>query len=84
MTTVIAYGTESTVNKIVKRHYPVARLPSDIQAHLSGVDLVELQITPEQAHEGGIQLAPLVGTFRNVHGDEAAVIAHIRSLREED
>jgi hypothetical protein len=69
------------MNRIVKKHYPASKLPEDLRAGLPEGAQVEiaisLEVTPEQN-----SIAGLVGTGRNVHGDEASVLAHIEFLRD--
>lgn len=70
------------MNKIVREHYPVERLPADLQAGLPKEGLVRIELEPETKADSE-PLANLVGTGRNVHGDLAEILAHTQSLRDD-
>jgi hypothetical protein len=70
------------MNKIV-RHYPVDQLPADLRADLPEHGLVKIEIEPETEPKEQVLLAPLVGSGRNVHGNEEEVLRYIRELRED-
>jgi hypothetical protein len=70
------------MNKIFRKAYPVDRLPSDLQAALSTYQLVDIEFRPS-ASSTLRPVAALVGSGRNVHGDEAAIIKHVRNLRKD-
>ena len=69
------------MNKIV-RHFPVDRLPAELQAGLPAHGTVRIELQPELETEGQVLLAPLAGSCANIHGGEEDVLAHIRELRE--
>jgi hypothetical protein len=71
------------MNKIIKNHYPVERLPSDLQAGLPKGGRVRIELEPELEGSDLRSIAGLVGTGRNVHGAPEAIVSHVRSLREE-
>lgn len=71
------------MNKIVRKHYPVGRLPADLRPGLQEHGWVRVEIEPEAEAPSARPLAPLVGTGRNVHGSPDDVLDHIRSLRED-
>jgi hypothetical protein len=71
------------MNKIVRDHYPVQKLPDDLRSGLEEHGWVRIEIQPERADPAIRPLSSLVGTGRNVHGDPDSVLAHIRSLRED-
>jgi hypothetical protein len=71
------------MNKIVKKHYPIERLPADLRSGLQERGWVHIEIEPER--EGALQkkLSRLVGSGgKDVHGDIAAVLSDIRAMRE--
>ena len=70
------------MNKIVRDHYPVEKLPDDLKSGLQAHGWVRVEIEPETPQPATL-LASLVGAGRNVHGTGDEVIAHIRSLRED-
>ena len=70
------------MNKIV-RHYPVERLPTELQAGLPAQGTVKIEFQPETDVEQQVLLAPLAGSCANIHGDEEDVLRHIRELRED-
>jgi hypothetical protein len=71
------------MNVIVRKHYPVDKLPEDLREGLPRDGLVTIEILPEQGDRERPSLRSLVGTGRNVHGDEAAVVARIRDARDD-
>jgi hypothetical protein len=71
------------MNKIVKKHYPVERLPADLRSGLQEHGWVDIEIQPEGATPPRKSLSSLVASGRNVHGDAKAVLAEIRTLRED-
>jgi hypothetical protein len=70
------------MNKIVKEHYPVERLPADLQAGLPKQGRVRIELEPEVDNSETKPLAGLVGSGRNVHGDIVAILTHTQGLRE--
>jgi hypothetical protein len=72
------------MNKIVKRHLPVAELPMTWRAELPGEALVRVEIQVEKKPRGTVRISELVGSGENVHGIEEEVIEHIARLRDAD
>ena len=70
------------MNKIVRRFYPIDKLPADLQSGLPKHGWVHVELDPDVASEAP-PIAVHVATGRNIHGDERAVLNHIRSLRED-
>jgi hypothetical protein len=73
---------EDAMNRIVRKHYPVERLPADLRSELSGAVRVRLELEPETAIEGR-SVSNLVGTGQRIHGSADEAINHIRDLRED-
>lgn len=72
------------MNVIVKKHYPVEKLPADLREGLgSGTAHVTIEIAAEETPER-VRLSELVGTMPNVHGDEHEVVRYLREGREDD
>jgi hypothetical protein len=71
------------VNKIVKKHYPIERLPADLRSGLQEHGWVHIEIEPEQGMPLRRSLSRLVASGKNVHGDVEAVLSEIRTLRED-
>ncbi|MFO1186825.1 MAG: hypothetical protein U1E87_04895 [Alphaproteobacteria bacterium] len=72
------------MNKIVKEHYPISKLPEDLRPDLPLDGWVRVQVETETAEVlDAPDLAKLAGSGRNVHGNELEVIDHIRSMRED-
>ena len=71
------------MNKIVRKHYPVERLPADLRSGLDKRGWVRVEIEPEAGQPTAEPLAQMVGTGRNVHGSPDDVLSHLRSLRED-
>ena len=65
------------MNKIVKRHYPIDRLPADLRSGLREHGWVHIEIEPEKGTPLRTKLSLLVASGKNVHGDEKAVLALI-------
>jgi hypothetical protein len=71
------------MNKIVRRSYPVEKLPEDLQSGLPKDGKVDVELYPTVVEGGWSAVAELVGTGRNVHGDAGTVVGHIQSIRED-
>jgi hypothetical protein len=71
------------MNKIVKKHYPIERLPADLRTGLQERGWVDIAIEPESEAFSRKKLSPLVASGRNVHGDVKAVLSDVRTLRED-
>ena len=71
------------MNKIVKKHYPIERLPADLRSGLQEHGWVHIEIEPERVKPSQKKLSLLVASGENVHGDEKAVLSEIRTLRED-
>jgi hypothetical protein len=71
------------MNKVIKKHYPIERLPADLRCGLQERGWVHIEIEPERGVTLQKKLSPLVGCGKNVHGDEKAVLSEIRTLRED-
>jgi hypothetical protein len=70
------------MNKVVKKHYPIDRLPADLRSGLQEHGWVHIEIEPEREATLQKKLSPLVASGKNVHGDTRAVLSDIRALRE--
>jgi hypothetical protein len=71
------------MNVIVRKNYPVEKLPADLREGLP-VDArvtVEIRETPRAAPR---RISELVGKGPNVHGDEQDVLDWIRAGRGDD
>jgi hypothetical protein len=73
---------EAVMNKVV-RHYPVNRLPAELQAGLPMHGTVKIEFQPETEAGEPVLLAPLAGSCANIHGTEEDVLRYIRELRED-
>jgi hypothetical protein len=71
------------MNRIVKNHYPVDRLPADLRSGLPEHGWVHIETEPEREAALQKKLSPLVARGKNVHGDTGAVLSDIRALRED-
>jgi hypothetical protein len=75
------------MNKIVREHYPVSKLPKDLRPSDNPNARVTVTIETEELSATTPTrrrpVAGYVGGSENVHGDPDAVIDHIRSLRED-
>jgi len=71
------------MNKVVKKHYPIERLPADLRSGLQEHGWVHIEIEPERAATLRKKLSPLIASGKNVHGDAKAVLSDIRALRED-
>jgi hypothetical protein len=69
------------MNKIV-RHYPVDRLPAELQAGLPEHGTVTIEFQADTEVEERVLLAPLASSCAKIHGSEEDVVRHIRELRE--
>ena len=71
------------MNKIIKKHYPIERLPADLRSGLQEHGWVHIEIEPERGTPLRTKLSLLVASGKNVHGDAKAVLSEIRTLRED-
>jgi hypothetical protein len=71
------------MNKIVKKHYPIERLPADLRSGLQEHGWVHIEIEPEREVPLRKKLSLLVASGKNVHGNAEAVLSEIRALRED-
>ena len=71
------------MNKVVRKHYPIERLPADLRSGLQEHGWVDIEIEPEASAAPRKKLSPLVGSGQNVHGSAEAVLSSIRALRED-
>jgi hypothetical protein len=71
------------MNKIVRRHYPVGNLPTDLQTGLPQDGLVTVELEIEEVARQRQPIAHLAGSGSNIHGSPEDVIRHIRELRED-
>jgi hypothetical protein len=72
------------MNKIVKEHYPISKLPEDLRPDLPLDGWVRVQIDVEGELAGDApNLAALAGSGRNVHGTESQLIDHLHKMRED-
>jgi hypothetical protein len=71
------------MNKVLKEHYPIERLPADLRAGFGEHGCVRIEIEPDRETLPQKKLSPLIGSGQNVHGDVAAVLSNIRALRED-
>jgi hypothetical protein len=71
------------MNKIVRKHYPVNRLPADLRVNLPEHGLVTIELVPETEPQQRQLLAELAGTGANIHGNDEDVLRYIRELRED-
>ena len=65
------------------RHYPVDRVPAELQIGLPAHGMVKIECQAEAETEAQVLLAPLAGSCANIHGSEDGVLRHIRELRED-
>ncbi|MGN6103026.1 MAG: hypothetical protein ACTHOR_17950 [Devosia sp.] len=70
------------MNTIVRKHYPVERLPADLREGLPAGADVTVMVELDEAPGGRLDISRLVGTGKNVHGNDEEVIAHLREGRE--
>ncbi len=68
------------MNKAVKKHYPIERLPADLRSGLQERGWVHIEIEPEREATLQKKLSPLVARGKNVHPDTGAVLSDIRAL----
>jgi hypothetical protein len=71
------------MNKVVKKHYPIERLPADLRSGLQEHGWVHIEIEPQREAILRKKLSPLVASGKNVHSDVKAVLSGIRALRED-
>ena len=84
------------MNKIVREHYPVEKLPEDLRVHFSQDALVTIQLQQEEAN---VQFAPpttpmstrdVAALIRGLHENRPDkgrsmddIVAEVRALRDE-
>jgi hypothetical protein len=71
------------MNQVVRKHYPIERLPADLRSGLQEHGWVHIEIEPETGTHVRKNLSRLLALGKNVHDDEKAVLSQIRTLRED-
>lgn len=74
------------MNKILRRFFPVDKLPTELQSGLPKHGWVDIEIDASgvpRPDRNGLRIADLVGTGRNVHGDLDSILGHSHFLRED-
>lgn len=71
------------MNKIIRKHYPIERLPADLRVGLGEHGWVHVEIELDKDAPSQRKLSQVVGSGQNVHGDVATVLSHVRTLRED-
>ena len=71
------------MNKIVRKFYPVERLPTDLRLGLPKGGWVHVELDPNVGEPSVEKLASLVGSGRNVHGDVDAVLRAVDAMRDD-
>jgi hypothetical protein len=69
------------MNVIIRKHYPASRLPDDLREGLPADGTVDIRIVGEPQKR--LKLSDLLGTGRNVHGNDADVLAYLAETRED-
>lgn len=69
------------MNVIIRKRYPASRLPEDLRKGLPQDSTVDIRIVGETRTR--LKLRELVGSGRNVHGDDAEVLAYLAEARED-
>lgn len=70
--------------KIVVEHYPVDRLPLELQAGLEAVSTVRVTVeAAEVAHDRLPPLASYIGKAKGLNASPEDVLTYIRELRNE-
>lgn len=72
------------MNVIVKKHYPVEKLPADLREGLPLDAEVTVEITTQHKAPPKVRISELVGTLPNIHGDVGEVVRYLREGREDD
>ena len=78
------------MNKIVREHYPVEKLPEDLRALVPNAQDVLIEITVSDAPEGKMSGAETAAMIRELHRNRAdrgrtmdEIVKEVRSLRDE-
>lgn len=71
------------MNAIVRKHYPVERLPEELRVGFPVGATVEVSVVEDTAPPKRLRLSELVGKGPNVHGNEQEVLAHLGSGRDD-
>jgi hypothetical protein len=70
------------MNKIVRRFYPIEKLPTDLRSGLPSHGWVNIELDPNISEQAVHTVSDLVGSGHNVHGNLEAVLDHIQALRD--
>jgi hypothetical protein len=71
------------MNKIVKEHYPISKLPEDLRAGLNPDAEVTVTVEQEEKPEKVMTLEEIFSARRTVFNSPEEVVQHVRSLRDE-
>jgi hypothetical protein len=71
------------MNKIVKKHYPIAKLPEDLRAGLDPDAEVTVTVEQTEKPEKAMTLEEIFSASRAVFNSPQEVVEHVRSLRDE-
>jgi len=67
------------MNVVIRKHYPASRLPKDLREGFPEDGVVDIQIVGSSNTR--LSLSELLGSGRNIHGDDEAVLDHLAKLR---
>lgn len=71
------------MNKIVKLHYPAAKLPEELRVGIDPNAEVTITVETEEKPERIMSLEEMFTMRRDVYSSMDEVIAHIAAIREE-
>ena len=72
------------MNKIIRRFFPVDKLPSELQAGLPKHGRVDIEIDADSSpnrDRADVKIAELAGTGPAVHGNLDTILRHSAALR---
>lgn len=71
------------MNKIVRQHYPAAKLPEELRVGIDPNDQVTITVETEARPERLMSLEEMFALRRDVYASQSEVNAHIDALRNE-
>lgn len=71
------------MNRIVKQHYPAARLPEELRVGINPDDKVTITVESEPRPQNVMSLEEMFAMRRDVYASQSDVNAHIEEMRDE-
>lgn len=71
------------MNKIVRQHYPAAKLPEELRVGIDPKSQVTITVETEPEPDRVMSLQEMFAERRDVYASQSEINAHIDSIRDE-